>query len=1268
MLTKELDCNILLQRNNLCEKGWRVGQIKRVIINDIGGHEFIDISLLPGVNLITGGNGSGKSSLVSAIALLCGWSGRKAGKDANLNKYVRIGANKGTVCIHFANNDNEFQRGYLNDIYGEEIIIERIIYLKGNSNYTFRGSKSSSPIHRSFNAKHHLSQFRAYANIIINNPVTFLTQMDAKYLIREQNSPKSLYDFFQRAHLFDYSWKHLAEEQRRIEKAEIISKSLNNDLKQLESELEEFNSMKELIQTYNKLQIHRRNLESINIVASIKNLSLSINSLLFQSEELYKAKSALDIEELNKRIIESEREIYDSQSEINNFHSEHEVNINKHKRLTIELEQICDKFNSYNKQIEEIKGEISSLEKEIEFKQENYDSNQEKKKFHFKGELLEKIKASKEKINILRSKKENLILLSLNKKNELSTLFEQIKENKAKINLFSDEKLSFNLKLDEIKNILETDRKSLKYDSDLEQSNKSNSTETGYIANHNSKINDSKGKESLAVMYSRLYDYFTDEDFEIIFGYSKFIHNKIIKQLEKIEKGVKIIGPIALHIFPKSEFYYNEKILSILDEIIGGRFERYDTISGYKIRRNYKYWLVENSETRKELISLFKNNNVFLDPSLIYIRSSFNQKYELSAVRKKFPKVGLAVIDLIHVENDEVFNFLIDNFQIETTFIFVNDQEMDLIYDYSLNIRRAHCLANYSFKYRRGGIVVAPEICIPKQHVTSKIVIRKLNGIFQLRNYGSDLRVDQKKEKKCNFPEKIEMKRLLELNIMENENKKKEIIKKIIEIEEKNNDLKLSITNHDNKASYIRNEISGFETELEDITKEEQIINMKIVELETELRKLDRDEKHIFNVNISEINHLSTKLSELNQLLTVIKEKISCEEKLMKNKEADVEKLKIILDNEKELIKLKEQKHKILKTNKNSLLNEKPQIEVKINQITSKINQLNTEIDLKKNELKGLKNKYRTINTKFCAADESEIGTDFLITNDLLSTLEYFNWYLNLSGDIEPFPDCSTIELWKSNISRQMDTIFLEIMEKSKIFGFNATQRNCSEDLINKILDTINIKYEKYKEKINELQEENKLLNQNRTNLNRRVQRLQKDHIRCGKNVNLQFKHYFSIFWSKTMRPHLKFDHDKSILTIYVIPDTATVKKPKQTESHLSSERNSTSCKDQLNNFVSREIQSLSGGESSSIGISLLLALSQNNFSPFHLFDEPDVYMDDIRRMTMIRSLIEFERLCSKGKIAFNRQVLFITPHSEIVPHIKENYADIIHVIQLIKR
>ncbi|KAH8583592.1 Smc ABC ATpase [Cryptosporidium sp. chipmunk genotype I] len=1268
MLTKDLDCDDVLQRNILCNEGWRVGQIKRVIVNDIGGHEFIDVNLFPGVNLITGGNGSGKSSLVSAIALLCGWSGRKAGKDANLNKYVRIGANKGVVRIHFANNDSELQRGYLNDIYGEEIIIERIIYLKGNSNYTFKGSKSSSPIHRSFNAKNHLSQFRAYANIMINNPVTFLTQMDAKYLIREQNSPKNLYDFFQRAHLFDCSWKHLAEEQSRIERAEVISKSLNNELKQLESELEEFKNVNELMQIYNKLQTYQKNLESINIVASIENLNSSINCLLFQSKELTKTKSALEIEELNKRILESEREIDASQSELNNLHSEYEINFNEHKKLNLELGQISDKFISYSKQMKELKSEISSLEKEIEYKREDHYSNEEKKKLDYKEEILKEIKAYKEKANILNSRKENLILLSIDKKNKLSTLFEKIKENDAEINLLSDEKLTFNLKLDEIKNILEIDKKSLEYDYDLSESNKFNATETGHITDLSSKINDFKVKESLAVKYSRLYDYFTDEDFEIIFGYSKFVHNKIIKQLEEIDNKVNVIGPIALHIFSKPDFYNNEKIISMLDEIIGGRFEGHDIISGYKIRRNYKYWLVENSKTRKELVTLFKDHSIFLDPSLIYIRSPFSQKYELSGVRKKFPEVGLAVVDLINIENDEVFNFLVDNFQIETTFIFLNDQEMDLIYDYSFNIRRAHCLANYSFKYRRGGIVVSPEVFIPKQHTPSKIVIRKLMNTLKLRKYESNLCSLSKEEKKCDLTEKIEMKRLLKLNIKENENKKEEIIRKIADIEKKNKDLELSITNNNNKARYLRNQISSFEIELDDITKEEHIINVKIGEFEIELRKLNRDQNHIFSTNISEISNLSTKLSELNILLADIQEKINNEEKLKIIKNADLEKLKIILEHKKNLIKIKEQKHKNLKMNNNSLLNDKPKIEKKFNQITDKINQLNTEIDSKKNELANLKIKYRMMNTKSCTIEESDIGADLLMSSDLLSTLKYFNWNLNISEKaIKSFPDNPTIELWKLNISRKIDTIYLEIIEKSKIFGFNSFQKNCSENLFDKILETMNVKSREYKEKINELKEENKLLIKNKTNLNKRIQRLQKDHIRCGKNVNSQFKHYFSIFWSNTIRPHLKFDHDKSILNIYVIPDTAVVKKPKQVESHLSFE-SSVSRKDQLNNFVSREIQSLSGGESSSIGISFLLALSQNNSSPFHLFDEPDVYMDDIRRMTTIQSLIEFERLCSRGKITFNRQVLFITPHSEIVPHIKENYADKIHVIQLIKR
>lgn len=1246
---------------------WTVGQIKRVIVNDIGGHEFIDISLLPGINLITGGNGSGKSSLVSAIALLCGWNGRKAGKDTNLNRYIRIGANKGVIRIHFANNDNNFQKGYLNDIYGDEIIIERTIYLKGTSNYTFRGSRADSPIYKSLNAKNHLSKFRAYANIIINNPVTFLTQADAKCLIREQSSPKSLYDFFQRVHFFDYSWERLAEEQRHIERAEVISMSLNNDLKHLESELKEYRKVGELIQAFKKLCTYEKCLDCINILTSIKTLSSSINSLRSQYEEFNKARSALDIGELNAKISENDKNINNYQSELNNLRSEYECSFNEHQILCMELGQVSDRLTLHSKHAQEVKIDIEDTKKEIALikTKENYHSNADGNKIDFRESLLEEIKTCKEKINILNSMKENLILLSIKKKNEISALYEEIKESKAELNLIHDEKLSFELKLNEIKSISESDKKSLESINSLNDFPVINSTIIKNVANLNT-VTVSENNCSLAVTYSKLYNYFTDKDFEVIFGYSKPVHSKVIKQLEK-SGNINVQGPIALYIFSKPNI--NEKFTNILDEIIGGRLEVQDIRSGYKIRRNYKCWLVQNSKVKKELILSFKNNGFVLDPSLIFIRSSFYlRKYELESVRKRYPKVGLPVIDLLHIESNEVFNFMIDNFQIESTFIFLNDHDMDLIYDYNFNVRRAHSITNYSFKYRRGGIVVAPEISVHKQLTQYKIVLRELDGSFNFNNDICNIYSSQT-EKKDNFPEKAKMKKLLECNLLENDRTINEIKRRIVEIEEKNNILKHSINNNNNKVIYLGNEASRLEIELNDIIAEEHSVNMRIGELEAELQKLNKKKDHDNDMNFPEIDELFTKLSELNKLLTEIEANIGCEEKLKKAKEAKIKKLKVLIDSVKESIKLKENEHTTLKINNKALLDKKPMIENEICEITNKINQLNAEINSKLDELANLKVKYQIMNNVFYNNKHLDIGNDLFITNDLCSTLEYMNWNYSISkGEISSLPDISIIELWKSKISRQKDTVYIDIIQHSKDSGLDISENCNPEILFNKISEKIKDMTGKYDSKISEYQEENSLLKKNKIILNKRIQQLQKNHIRCGKIINSQFKHYFSIFWSNTMRPHLKFDHENSMLNIYVIPDTASIKKSIIVEGNLSSERNSVPPKDQYKNFVSREIQSLSGGESSSIGISLLLALSQNTSSPFHLFDEPDVYMDEIRRMTTIQSLIEFERLCSRGNRTFDRQVLFITPHSEIVPHIKENYSNLVHIIQLIKR
>ncbi|SBT71628.1 structural maintenance of chromosomes protein 6, putative [Plasmodium malariae] len=79
-----------------------------------------------------------------------------------------------------------------------------------------------------------------------------------------------------------------------------------------------------------------------------------------------------------------------------------------------------------------------------------------------------------------------------------------------------------------------------------------------------------------------------------------------------------------------------------------------------------------------------------------------------------------------------------------------------------------------------------------------------------------------------------------------------------------------------------------------------------------------------------------------------------------------------------------------------------------------------------------------------------------------------------------------------------------------------------------------------------------------------------------------------------------------------------------------------------ISNNIFMEINSLSGGERSTIQMALLASLSLTETSSFHIFDELDVYMDELTRVKNMQQFCEFiERNNDK-------QYFFITPHIEI--------------------
>ncbi|GAW81305.1 hypothetical protein, conserved [Plasmodium gonderi] len=79
-----------------------------------------------------------------------------------------------------------------------------------------------------------------------------------------------------------------------------------------------------------------------------------------------------------------------------------------------------------------------------------------------------------------------------------------------------------------------------------------------------------------------------------------------------------------------------------------------------------------------------------------------------------------------------------------------------------------------------------------------------------------------------------------------------------------------------------------------------------------------------------------------------------------------------------------------------------------------------------------------------------------------------------------------------------------------------------------------------------------------------------------------------------------------------------------------------------LSNNIFMEINSLSGGERSTIQMALLASLSLTETSSFHIFDELDVYMDELTRVK------NMQRFCEFIEQNNSKQYFFITPHIEI--------------------
>lgn len=79
------------------------GRLKKIVLKNFMCHRNFEVNLNPNVNVFVGLNGSGKSAILTAIAIGLGSNAKSTARSTNLKDLVRRGETTATIEITLSN-------------------------------------------------------------------------------------------------------------------------------------------------------------------------------------------------------------------------------------------------------------------------------------------------------------------------------------------------------------------------------------------------------------------------------------------------------------------------------------------------------------------------------------------------------------------------------------------------------------------------------------------------------------------------------------------------------------------------------------------------------------------------------------------------------------------------------------------------------------------------------------------------------------------------------------------------------------------------------------------------------------------------------------------------------------------------------------------------------------------------------------------------------------------------------------------------------------
>nr|XP_019012868.1 uncharacterized protein I206_02364 [Kwoniella pini CBS 10737]OCF51649.1 hypothetical protein I206_02364 [Kwoniella pini CBS 10737] len=165
------------------------GILKSINLVDFMCHRHLTVEFGPKMNFLVGHNGSGKSAVLTAIAVALGGKAMTTGRGQGLKDLIRKGADKAIITIVMANSGPQ---AFKPDTYDPHIVIERTIASNGSSGYKFKASRDGKIL---ANKRSELTAICDNFSVNIDSPLTILTQDQARSFLQNSDAHK-LYKFF----------------------------------------------------------------------------------------------------------------------------------------------------------------------------------------------------------------------------------------------------------------------------------------------------------------------------------------------------------------------------------------------------------------------------------------------------------------------------------------------------------------------------------------------------------------------------------------------------------------------------------------------------------------------------------------------------------------------------------------------------------------------------------------------------------------------------------------------------------------------------------------------------------------------------------------------------------------------------------------------------------------------------------------------------------------------------------------------------------------